>query len=108
MPIENSVLLDPTGVTFLAEIWPLSKDSGLTTEDGGTEMDVLRLILAFLRVFFGSQAALAAENLALRHQLAVLQRSVRRPKLRRSDRIFWSMVVWGVARLQVRLAHRPA
>ena len=53
-------------------------------------MGILRLVLAFLRVLFGSRAALAAENLALRQQLIVLQRSVKRPKLRGSDRIFWS------------------
>jgi len=34
---------------------------------------------------------LAAENLALRRQLVVLQRSVKRPKVRRRDRVFW---VW--------------
>src|SRR5262245_29727311 len=45
----------------------------------------------FLRaVFFGS-ATIALENLALRHQLGVLQRSVRRPRLARWDRILW---VW--------------
>src|SRR4029453_2511702 len=45
----------------------------------------------FLRaVFFGS-AAVALENVALRHQLLVLQRSVDRPRLARWDRIFW---VW--------------
>jgi hypothetical protein len=55
------------------------------------EMGILRLIVAFLRVLLGSRAALAAEKLALRRQLAVLQRSVKRPKLRRRDRVFW---VW--------------
>ena len=54
-------------------------------------MGILRLILAFLRAAFGSSAALAAENLALRQQLAVLQRTAKRPKLRKRDRIFW---VW--------------
>ena len=45
----------------------------------------------FLRaVLFGS-AAVAIENLALRHQLLVLQRSVGRPRLARWDRILW---VW--------------
>jgi putative transposase len=43
----------------------------------------------FLRALLGSSAAVSLENVALRHQLAVLQRSVRRPRLRRRDRIFW-------------------
>ncbi len=43
----------------------------------------------FLRALLGRSAAVSLENLALRHQLAVLQRSVRRPRLRRRDRIFW-------------------
>jgi hypothetical protein len=38
-----------------------------------------------------SRAALQLENLALRHQLGVLQRSVKRPKLAPADRILW---VW--------------
>ena len=45
------------------------------------------MILAFLRAFFASRAALAAENVLLRQQLFVLQRSVPRPKLRRADRV---------------------
>jgi putative transposase len=39
-------------------------------------------------MLFGS-ATIALENLALRHQLVVLQRSVRRPRLSRWDRILW-------------------
>ena len=54
-------------------------------------MGIIHLVLAFLKVFFASKAALAAENLALRQQLSVLQRSVQRPKLRTRDRAFW---VW--------------
>jgi putative transposase len=53
-------------------------------------MGTVRLILAFLRAFFTSRAALAAENLAFRQQLIVLRRSVKRPHLRKRDRIFWS------------------
>jgi putative transposase len=43
----------------------------------------------FVRVFLGAAAAVALENIALRHQLAVLQRSVSRPRLRPWDRAFW-------------------
>src|SRR5215831_10146133 len=45
----------------------------------------------FLRAVLTGSAAIALENLALRHQLVVLQRSVRRPRLSRGDRILW---VW--------------
>ena len=40
---------------------------------------------------------LVLENLALRQQLAVLQRSVKRPRLRRRDRAFWVLLsrVWA-------------
>jgi hypothetical protein len=47
--------------------------------------------LAFLRAAMARRASLLAENLALQHQLAVLQRSAKRPKLRPLDRLFW---VW--------------
>ena len=43
----------------------------------------------FVRVFVGASATVALENIALRHQLVVLQRSVSRPRFRRRDRAFW-------------------
>ncbi|NLV44190.1 MAG: transposase family protein [Candidatus Hydrogenedentes bacterium] len=45
---------------------------------------------------FKSHSALCAENLALRHQLCVYQRSVKRPKVRPIDRILWGLLsrVW--------------
>ena len=43
----------------------------------------------FVRAMTLGSAAAALENAALRHQLAVLQRSVRRPQFRRWDRAFW-------------------
>ena len=54
-------------------------------------MGVVRVIVILLRAFVLPRAALAAENLALRQQLGVLQRSVKRARLRRRDRILW---VW--------------
>jgi hypothetical protein len=45
----------------------------------------------FLRAWLLGSTTIALENLALRHQLLVLQRSVGRPRLSRWDRIFW---VW--------------
>ncbi len=44
-------------------------------------MTVVELIAALLPSLLGSRAALAAENLARRQQLAVLRRSVSRPRL---------------------------
>ena len=48
----------------------------------------------FLRALCLDPAAVALENLALRHQLLVLQRSVRRPRLARRDRVFWVWLSW--------------
>ncbi len=54
-------------------------------------MGGLQVVAILLRLLLQSRAALAAENLALRQQVAILQRSVKRPRLHRRDRIFW---VW--------------
>ena len=39
-----------------------------------------------------TQRSLVLENLALRHQLVVLQRTVPRPRLRTADRLFWVLL----------------
>jgi putative transposase len=39
-----------------------------------------------------TQRSLVFENLALRHQLAVLQRTARRPRLRTADRLLWVLL----------------
>src|SRR5262245_26046728 len=57
----------------------------------GTPMILAIGLWTFLRTLLTGSAAVALENLALRHQLLVLQRSVRRPRLARRDRILW---VW--------------
>jgi len=43
----------------------------------------------FLRLIFRSKHDIVLENLALRHQLVVQQRSIKRPKINNSDHIFW-------------------
>jgi putative transposase len=67
-------------------------------------LQFLRLALSTLHVLaaaasatFKSRAALHLENLALRHQLGVLHRSVRRPKLNPADRLLWAWLceVWN-------------
>ncbi len=63
-------------------------------------MRPLQVATILLRLLLQSRAALAAENLALRQRVTVLQRSAKRPRLRRRDRIFW---VWGVVPLRVEL-----
>jgi hypothetical protein len=52
-------------------------------------------LLRLLPVLFGGHRQLALENLALRQQLAVYKRMITRPRLRRTDRLFWV----GLARL---------
>ena len=55
----------------------------------GAEMGILKVCVLFLRAMLVLKARLAIENLALRQQLAVCKQSVKRPKLRPRDRIFW-------------------
>ena len=45
--------------------------------------------LTFATVTTFTSGALQVENLALRHQLAVLGRSAKRPKLTSADRLWW-------------------
>src|SRR5260370_37200036 len=52
-------------------------------------LSALHVLAAALSAAFKSRAALPLENLALRHQLGVLRRSVKRPKLTSADRLLW-------------------
>jgi putative transposase len=47
-------------------------------------------LLVLFRTLFASRLELVAENLALRQQLAVLNRTAKRPKLQFQDRLFWA------------------
>lgn len=51
---------------------------------------VLSALCAWLVSLVRSHTALRLENLALRHQLAVYQQTVARPRLRPTDRLFWA------------------
>src|SRR3989441_11162944 len=53
---------------------------------------MITLILTGLLRGVRNQRFLVFENLALRHQLAVLQRTASRPRLRTSDRLFWVLL----------------
>jgi len=49
---------------------------------------ILRTLISALQ----SQGALAVENLTLRQQLLVLQRTAKRPRLRQTDRVSWILL----------------
>ena len=53
-------------------------------------LSVISAARAYLASWFQSRHAMQLEILALRHQLAVYQNSVKRPPLRPADRFFWS------------------
>lgn len=54
-------------------------------------MHLVLHLLRLVRALAAARTRLALENLALRQQLAVFQRSVERPKLNDGDRMFWTM-----------------
>ena len=71
-------------------------------------MGIVQSIFLFLRAFIMGRAAAAAENLALRQQVAVFKHTVKRPKLRPRDRIFWVLLSRLWSELAIRPGHRPA
>ena len=60
-------------------------------------MPTLRALIAALGSLVRSRLSLQMEIVALRHQLAVYQRSIRRPRVRPSDRMLWAWLArhWG-------------
>jgi putative transposase len=58
-------------------------------ENPSVMITLLLHLLRLLPFLCGGHRQLALENVALRQQLAVYKRTARRPKLRRSDRLFW-------------------
>lgn len=60
-------------------------------------MGVTRILVLFFRGVLRDRTELAAENLALRQQLAILLQKSKTPRLRRRDRIFWALLsqIWA-------------
>src|SRR5947208_4504913 len=58
---------------------------------------MLTTLVVALSSVFKTRAALQLENLGLRHQLGVLHRSVKKPKLTPLDRLLWAWLcgVWA-------------
>jgi putative transposase len=59
-------------------------------------MVLVSALFLLIRSLIVPRTALAAENLALRQQLAVLNRKIHRPQLHRRDRFFWMILsqIW--------------
>ena len=55
-------------------------------------MDVALQLFALIRALAPDRSRLALENVALRQQLKVLKRSVKRAKIHDSDRVFWILM----------------
>ena len=55
-------------------------------------MPKITTMFTLVRLLIEDRKRLMLENLALRQQLAVLKRSVKRPKIEDSDRIFWILM----------------
>jgi len=53
-------------------------------------LNICWIIKTIFKVIFADRSSLVAENLALRQQLAVLQRNTQRLRIRSSDHIFWA------------------
>src|SRR5215469_11420113 len=69
-------------------------------------LNTLHVLAAAASAALKSRAALQLENLALRHHLGVLHRSVKRPKLTPPDRVLWVMAVRSMERLAIGSGHR--
>ena len=55
-------------------------------------MPILTHLLLLIRALTEDRKRLVLENLALRHQVAVLKRTVKRPRIHDSDRVFWILI----------------
>ena len=58
---------------------------------------MMSMIPEGLLLAFRARHSLVLENLGLRHQIVVLQRSSKRPRLKMRDRVFWVLLsrIWS-------------
>ena len=61
--------------------------------DDDAGMPGLDTLFDLLQLAIKERTQLALENIALRQQLAVYKRSVKRPNINDSDRIFWMTIM---------------
>src|SRR4029453_16839453 len=80
-PSCPSPKLRPAGKWLIYRLWSGDNLSSMIT--------LLLHLLRLLPFLFGGHRQLALENIALRQQLAVYRRTVTRPKLHTTDRLFW-------------------
>ena len=59
---------------------------------------ILQALAAFIQNLFRSRQAMQMEILALRHQLAVYQRTGARPRPKPADRLLWSWLSLSLSR----------
>src|SRR6202047_2227144 len=92
--IDDDRALEPVS---LANTWaPISPVDFLVKSTRGSRMlTALMVLLRSLGLIYGGHRAIVLENLALRQQLAVLTRTVKRPRLRSTDRLFWILLAKG-------------
>ena len=69
-------------------------------------MPLFPLLFSPARSFFAPRLELMAEILALRQQLAILNRTANRPSLRFQDRLLWGRLGKMLAGLALRSSHR--
>ncbi len=71
---------------------------------------MLHALFVLIRSIMADRAVLAAENLPLRQQLAILEQRSKRPRLRNRDRMFWVCLsqIWTCWRSCLPVCQEPA
>ena len=53
---------------------------------------MINFLKVILYIIFRNHSAIIVENLALKHQISVLKRSAKKPKVKKRDRFFWVLL----------------